>query len=200
VTPPPLLLKAARRLEPLNPDLAREAYLEAWGAAHFAGPLAAGDLAETSRAARALSRSLHPGPGELLLDGLALLINDGLPAAVPTLRQAASAFASDGISVGDGLRWGWLATIAACLLWDDDGLRAILARQVQLVRNAGALEHLPIYLEEAGIIAAWRGGFGVAASLIAEANAIREATGPASRPTPPFCSLVCRGARPRPSR
>jgi len=36
---------------------------------------------------------------------------DGLAAAAPALRQAASAFASDGISVGDGLRWGWLATV-----------------------------------------------------------------------------------------
>ena len=37
---PPLLLKAARRLESLDPGLARETYLEAWGAAQFAGRLA----------------------------------------------------------------------------------------------------------------------------------------------------------------
>ncbi len=174
---PLLLLTAARRLEPLNLSMAREAYLEAWAAAHFAGPLEAGDLAETSRAARALPRSPHPGPVELLLDGLALQITDGLPAAAPTLRQAASAFASDGVSADDGLRWGWLATMAAHLLWDHDGMRAISARQLQLARNAGALEHLPIYLEEAGAIAALSGDFGVAASLTAEASAVREATG-----------------------
>ena len=52
---PPLLLKAARRLEPLDPDLARETYLDAWQAALFAGHLAGGgDLEEVSRAARAL--------------------------------------------------------------------------------------------------------------------------------------------------
>ena len=38
---PPLLLKAATRLEPLDLDLARETYLNAWGAAVFAGRLAA---------------------------------------------------------------------------------------------------------------------------------------------------------------
>ena len=38
---PPLLLKAARRLEPLDLDLARETYLDAWHAAVFAGHLAA---------------------------------------------------------------------------------------------------------------------------------------------------------------
>ncbi len=122
-------------------------------------------------------RSLDPGPVELLLDGLALLITDGRAAAAPTLRQAASAFAGADVSAGGGLRWGWLATTAACLLWDDDGLRAILARQVQPVRDAGALEGLPIYLESSGIAMAWSGDFGAAASLIAEVNAVCEATG-----------------------
>ena len=41
---PPLLLKAAKRLEPLDVDLARETYLSAWMSALFAGRLAsAGD-------------------------------------------------------------------------------------------------------------------------------------------------------------
>jgi len=38
---PPLLFKAARRLEPLHVSLAREAYLEALGAAMFAAVSAA---------------------------------------------------------------------------------------------------------------------------------------------------------------
>jgi hypothetical protein len=38
---PPLLLKAAQRLEPLDLALARQAYLDAWLAAVFAGRLAA---------------------------------------------------------------------------------------------------------------------------------------------------------------
>src|SRR6201988_3784886 len=37
---PPLLLKAAKRLEPLDLDLARETYVDAWQAAFFAGYLA----------------------------------------------------------------------------------------------------------------------------------------------------------------
>ena len=50
-----MLLKAAKQLERLNPDLARETYLTAWMAALFAGRLAgAGNLPEASRAARAL--------------------------------------------------------------------------------------------------------------------------------------------------
>ena len=49
---PPLLLKAARRLEPFDLELARETYLTAWGAAGMAGQ---GDvILEIWRAVRAL--------------------------------------------------------------------------------------------------------------------------------------------------
>jgi DNA-binding CsgD family transcriptional regulator len=174
---PLLLLTAARRLEPLNLDLARETYLDAWGATLLVGELAAGDLAEICRFARALPPSPHPGPAELLLDGLALLTPDGLGAAAPALRQALSLFASDVISARDRLRWGWLAQAAALMLWDDEGWRAILARQIQLARNAGALDRLPVDLESAGVNAAWSGDFREAAALIAEAEAVCEATG-----------------------
>ena len=180
---PPLLLKAAKRLEPLNLELARETYLNAWGAALFAGRLAgAGDLLEVSRAAMALPRPAHPTrPVDLLLDGLALLITDGPAAAAPTLRRAASIFASGDISIEEGLQWGWVAQ-AACTLWDDDGWRAILARQVQLARDTGALDQLPIDLGALGTAVAWSGDFAAAASLIAEADAACEATGSRSAP------------------
>ena len=78
---PPLLLKAAQRLERLDPKLARETYLDAWGAALFAGRLA---LLEVSRAARSAPPPAHPPrPSDLLLDGLATLITDGHIAAAP---------------------------------------------------------------------------------------------------------------------
>jgi hypothetical protein len=65
---PPLLLSAARRLERFDVDLARETYLDAWGAAWFAGNLAtAGDLLEVSRAARSAPPSTRPSqPFDLL--------------------------------------------------------------------------------------------------------------------------------------
>ncbi len=174
---PPLLLNAARRLEPLNLELARQTYLDAWGAAFTAGQPAAGDLAEICRAARALPRSPHPGPVELLLDGLALMILDGVPAAAATLRQAVSAFAGDGIAAADRLRWSYMALFPPVLLWDDGGYRAILARQIRLVHDAGALDRLPIDLATAGVLAAWSGDFDGTASLIAEQEALSEVTG-----------------------
>jgi DNA-binding CsgD family transcriptional regulator len=174
---PPLLLKAARRLELLDLDLARETYLDAYQAAMFAGHLTgAGDLIEVSRAARALPSPAHPPrPGDLLLDGLALLVTDGPAAAAPVLRQARRAFASTDIPAVEALRWGWLAPAAGYVLWDHDW--DLTARQVQLAREAGALGQLPFLLSRMAMDAVWSGDFAVAASLVAEADAVRAATG-----------------------
>jgi DNA-binding CsgD family transcriptional regulator len=176
---PPLLVKAANQLEPLNLDLARETYLGAWGAALFAGPLAgAGDLLEVSRSVRALPPLAHPPrPVDLLLDGLTQLAIDGPAAAAPALRQAASAFASSDATMTEGLRWGWIAYGAASTLWDDDRWRTILLRQVQLARHVGALDHLPILLGALTMAAACRGDFAAATALNREADAAAEVTG-----------------------
>ena len=180
---PPLLLKAAKRLESLNLELARETYLSAWMAALFAGRFAgAGDLLEVSRAARALRPAHAPRPVDLVLDGLTLLVTGGPTVAAPTLRQAANAFASADISVEEGLRWGWLAQAAASAVWDDKRWRAILLRQVQIARDVGALDQLPIDLGALGTDAAWTGDFAQAAALIAETDAVCEATGSRSAP------------------
>jgi DNA-binding CsgD family transcriptional regulator len=174
---PPLLLKAAKRLEPLDPDLARETYMNAWHAALFAGHLAgAGDLLEVSRAVRALPAPAHPPrPADLPLDGLALLITDGPAAAAPVLRQAAHALTSADIPAEEMLRWSWVATVADEALWDDQGW-GVAVRQVQLARDAGALDKLPILLNRMGLDAVWSGDFAAATSLIAEALAVSEAT------------------------
>jgi DNA-binding CsgD family transcriptional regulator len=173
----PLLLKAAKRLEPLDLDLARETYMNAWHAALFAGHLAgAGDLLEVSRAVRALPAPAHPPrPADLPLDGLALLVTDGPAAAAPVLRQAARALASADIPAEEILRWSWIATVADEALWDDQGW-ALAVRQVQLARDAGALDKLPILLNRMGLDAVWSGDRAAATSLIAEARAVSEAT------------------------
>ena len=173
----PLLLRAARRLEPLDLDLARETYLIAWGAAAVAGDPEARRIAvEISRAIR----SLPPPPGpprplDLLLDGLALLTTDGHAAATPTLQQAAESLLE--ISREDALRWGWMATAASNAVWDNEAMLAIAARKLQFVRDAGALAQLPIHLSALALARAWIGDFAGAASLVAEIDNVVAATG-----------------------
>jgi DNA-binding CsgD family transcriptional regulator/tetratricopeptide (TPR) repeat protein len=174
---PSLLLKAARRLEPVDLELARQTYLTAWAAASVAGDLGgSGVLPEICRSVQALlPRPGSPRPLDLLLDGLALLTTDGHAAAAPTLQRAATALLD--IPLEDVLRWGWVAMAASNAVWDNDGARAISARQVQLVREAGALAGLPLHLSALGIANAWIGDFAGAASNIAEADSVAAATG-----------------------
>jgi DNA-binding CsgD family transcriptional regulator len=174
---PRLLLKAARRLEPVDLELARQTYLTAWSAASVAGDLGGSDVVpEICRAVQALPpRPGGPRPLDLLLDGLALLTTDGHAAATPTLQRAATALLD--IPLEDVLRWGWVAPAASNAVWDNDGARAISARQVQLVRDAGALAGLPLHLSALGIANAWTGDFAGAASNIAEADSVAAATG-----------------------
>ena len=192
---PPLLLAAAKRLESLNLELARETYLSAWMAALFAGRLAGtSDLLAISRAVRALPPLMHPPrPVDLVLDGLALLVTDGPAVAAPALRQAASAFADADIAGDEGLQWGWMAQAAASAVWDDDTWHALLVRQVRLARETGALDQLPIDLGALGTNVAWSGDFAAAASLIAEADSVCEATGSRAAPYAAMMLAALRG-------
>jgi DNA-binding CsgD family transcriptional regulator len=193
---PPLLLKAAERLKPLDVGLARETYLTSWMAALFAGRLAgAGDLLEVSRAARAVPASADPPhPADLVLAGLAMVVTDGPAAAAPTLRRAIMAFNDAGLTMAEELRWGWFAQAAASALWDDDTWRAMLARQVRLAREVGALDQLPIMLGALGTAVAWTGDLTAASALDAEAGAVCEVTG--SRAAP-FTAMILASLRGR---
>jgi DNA-binding CsgD family transcriptional regulator len=168
------LLAAAKQLEPLDVDLARATYLEAWGTALAAGELArAGTLRDVSRAVRSAPRPQNPHSSDLLLDGLAQLIVEGLEPAAPTLRQAVSAFRDDELV----LQWGAMAATAAAALWDMESFHAVTTRQLQLAREAGALALLATALQGAGIVLTWRGDFTGAASVVVEADAVTGATG-----------------------
>jgi len=190
---PPLLLKAATRLESFDLDLAREIYLTAWGAAGLAEDVAARDvLVEICRAVRALAPPGAPRPLDLMLDGFALLITEGNAAATPTLQRAVRAVA--GIPVEDVLRWGWMNAGASAAVWDHEGWLASCTRQVQVVRDAGALASLPIHLTYLGMAIVWTGDFAGAASLVAEIDSVAAVTG--SR-FPPYTLLRLRALQGR---
>jgi DNA-binding CsgD family transcriptional regulator len=169
------LMTAARELEPLDVALARETYLDAWGAALAAGELAsAATLRDVSTAARCAPQPAHePSAPDVLLDGLAALVTDGLTAASPRLRTAVRAFRHD----AKVLQWGTVAATAAAALWDMEGFDAVITGQLELAREAGALALLATALQGAAIVVTWSGDFRRAAALIAEADAVTGATG-----------------------
>ncbi|HET6367496.1 MAG TPA: hypothetical protein VFG27_09745, partial [Pseudomonadales bacterium] len=176
---PPLLLAAARRLEPLDAGLARETYLDAFSAAMFAGRLASGPgLLEVAQAARqAPPPSPRPRKGDMLLNGLAVLFTDGYPAAMPISKRALQAFCSEDIAVEEGLRWLWLASITAADLWDDESWYVLSNRHVKIAREAGALSELPLALNSRVYVHIFAGELAAATSLVEEVQAVREATG-----------------------
>jgi DNA-binding CsgD family transcriptional regulator len=185
---PALLLKAAKRLEPLDVGLARQTYLEALSTAVYAGRfMTGGGLREAAEAARAAPAAAQPPSApDLLLDGLALLNTEGYAAAAPTLKRALIAFSSEDVSREAAVRWLWLACSTAVRLWDDEGWDLLSTRHIQLARDAGALGVLPIALNQRAGLHLYEGEFAAAASLIEEARAINEVTG---SQLPPYASV-----------
>jgi DNA-binding CsgD family transcriptional regulator len=196
---PPLLLKAARQFEPLDSRLARETYLDALAAAIFAGRLALGSgMREVAEAARAAPPPPGPVRGpDLLLDGLALLVTDGYPAAVPVLRRAVSAFRGMDVSTEERLRWLWLACHAAGIVWDYEGWDVLSDRQVTLARDAGALIALPIAFNTRAGLHLFAGEFTEAASMVAQAESVVEVTGSSIAPYGALALTVFRGQEAR---
>jgi DNA-binding CsgD family transcriptional regulator len=175
---PPLLLAAAKRLEPLDATLARETYLEAFAAALSADRLAqGGDAGEVATAVLAANWEASTRACDLLLDSLAVLTCRGYTAGAPALKHALAVFREETLSEEEELRWLWLACHVARALCDDVAWDELTARQVEVARRAGALALLPVALDDRFIVDLFAGRLAVAASLAAEAEAVVEATG-----------------------
>jgi len=178
------LLEAAMRLENLDDDLAREAYLEALTAAMYAGRLGEPDalpnVAEAARAAVGRVPNLQR-PIDLLLSGLANLITSGTSEAAVPLRAALEQICHAPPSDGQPLRLASLGLavvqeIAAGELWDDAIWHQLASNMVRRARDSGALAVLPsalVFLAGTHIFA---GEFATAATLLEEATSIAAAT------------------------
>jgi DNA-binding CsgD family transcriptional regulator len=174
---PPLLLEAARRLDPLDAAMARETYLEALASAMFAGRLGTGpDEREVAEAARASSQVPAPGPADQLLDALVTRFTEGYAASVAPLSRALRAFGEPDGGGGDR-RWLWLACRLAQDLWDDELWHLLATRGVRLARETGALNLLPNALNYLAAFNVHAGAFATAAVLIDEVGSITQATG-----------------------
>jgi DNA-binding CsgD family transcriptional regulator len=175
----PLLIDAARQLEPLDPALARETHLEALRAASIAGRLGIGARAAAEAARRAPSPQGPPRAVDLLLEGLALRFTDGYAASAPALKRALSEVRDQGGRTGQDVRWPWTARRVAPDLFDDDTWLALGTRNVQIARDAGALAVLPLALNYLATLRIFEGDLDTGAALLGEAEAIADATGAA---------------------
>ncbi len=175
---PSLLLKAASRLEPIDVDLSRATYLQAFSAAILAGHLAlGGGVHEVARAAAAAPPPRHAMRApDLLLEGLAAHFDRGYEAGLPILRRALDIFGI-GMSVDEQLRCHWIAGVVAPHLWDDDRWDLLSDRHVRLARGVGALSELPLALSLRAVMMLFAGDLTGATLLIGEHQVAVDVTG-----------------------
>ena len=173
------LLDAATQLAPVDPDLARAAFLDAFSAATFAGRF--GDKEATRQVAQAVRAALplpdSPRPLDLLLDGLATRFADGYQAGVTPLRRALQACAGADVPTQPDLIGLILASTVSPDLWDDEGWELLTGRVVLAARATGGLYALPIALNYQASAHVNGAQFGSAAALLDEADAISDAIG-----------------------
>ncbi|ADJ45293.1 LuxR family transcriptional regulator fused with ATPase domain [Amycolatopsis mediterranei S699] len=174
-----LLLRAAGRLDG---DQARETYLEALGAAVWAGS----GVVEAAKRARAAPAA--PGPPtavDLVLDALATRLTDGYAAAAPRLAEAIEAVRAldtGGERTGRTGRVLWLlgnragGTLATEVLDYATG-RAFAERQVRLARETGALVQLQFGLNFLANHELAAGELSAAQALVDEDRLLAEVTG-----------------------
>ncbi|HEV7759812.1 MAG TPA: AAA family ATPase [Acidimicrobiales bacterium] len=193
---PELLVRAARRLEPLDARTARDTYLDAVMAAHFAGRLAHGtDLRQVAEAAlRAPQPPPPPTASDRLLDGLATALIDGYAAAVPLLQDAVRAFRGPTVTPTEQLRWLWPAAHVAMALWDDESYELLATRHIEIGRASGLLAVLPTALTTRAVASAFMGDLALADQLIAEMRVLTDAM---QIPVPPYGPLFVAGWRGR---
>jgi len=191
---PPLLLRAAQRLAPLEAELARETYLEALVAAIYAAGLANGtSVADVARAARSATLGPEPLPArQLLLLALATRLTDGYAAAAPTLTEAVRAYRAE------GQKLDWLSVaynIAAMELWDDEAWLDLASSQAQQARATGTLSMLPYALDYLAEYYIQAGELTLAAGVLTEAEGLAPGIRAQTLPYVPLLLAAWRGHR-----
>jgi DNA-binding CsgD family transcriptional regulator len=180
----PLLLAAARRLEPLDIGLARETYLDAFSAALFGARLnervGVSDVAHAARAAPGGS-DREPTAADLLLDALVAL-SDDYAGSIPLCRAALQKLAGGNISPKERLRWLWQGCVVALEVWDDESAYLLSHHNVRIARETGTLSELALALSARTPILVLCGELSAAAWSVAETRSVEAATGISSAP------------------
>ena len=173
------LLEVAKRLEPIDANLARMTYLDAIYAAVFAGRFAAPG-ADVAAAAQAVVDG-PPPPGTLteadqILDGLTANFSQ-VGAPLPRLVSAMRKIGNPCAFPGREMRWLSLATIAAVGVWDDHRWAELTDRYIELCRQEGTVTELLISLTSRTFVLFFGGELTAATSVVEELQAASKAIG-----------------------
>jgi DNA-binding CsgD family transcriptional regulator len=174
-----LLLAAARRLEPLDPSLARSTYVDAFSAAMVGARLNARvEMVDVAEAARAAPRSpdAELTSADLLLDALVALVDD-YGTAVPRCREAVRRLADEQALDQERLRWLWQGCVLALEIWDDKHARSLSRSGVEIAREAGTLSELALALSAHTAMLVFCGELAAAAAMVSETESVEDATG-----------------------
>jgi DNA-binding CsgD family transcriptional regulator len=194
----PLLLAAARRLEPLDVSLARETYVDAFSAAMFGARLNGSvGMPEVARAARRMPPPAHaePATADLLLDALVALADD-YRTAVPRCREAVQRLTDGKASPRERLRWLWQGCVVALEIWDDEHARSLSQSSVEIARETGTLSELALALSVRAPVLVFCGDLADAAATVSETESVQEATGIRSAPYGALIVSAWRGGAP----
>src|SRR3954471_2104360 len=180
----PLLLAAARRLEPLDPAVARQTYVDAFSAALFGARLNGSvGIPQVADAARDAPRpaGAEPATADLLLDALVALADD-YDAAVPLCRAAVKRLSGERASARERLRWLWQGCVVALETWDDEHASSLSKASVATARETGTLSELALALSARTPVLLFCGDLTAAATAVSETASVEAATGIRSAP------------------
>jgi DNA-binding CsgD family transcriptional regulator len=177
----PILLDAARALQPLHPGQAWDTLLEAFEAALGAGRFARGaGIAEVLQAVRSAPcrPDARASVAGLALEGFAALAEHKDKAGIARLREAIAVAARQaGGRGGENLRFVFIAPLAAYEMLDDAALHASCVRAVAQARSHGSPAAVASTLGLLSYSEALAGRFAVAEAATAEARELTAATG-----------------------
>jgi hypothetical protein len=190
-------LSAARHLEPLDPEMARETYLEALAGAMSSDVEVVGGAPVVAKVARAPATGTAPARTvDVLLDAFVIRLTEGYAAEAPALARALDLLLAVAVSNEDVGRRRSLSSsrngnIVALEMWDDEAPHRLAARQVQVAAEAGALVYLQFALSFLARSHMLAGDLTAAALTIDETRSLAEASGNPAPVNAPMILAAC---------
>ena len=186
---PPLLLKAAERLEPIDAALSRTTYLHALQAAIFAGRLAVGGgVVDVARAATDVAATVDSDPLGPSSRRVRRELHRRLCGGPTDLAPRCQRRPPRPVTRKSSTFCGWPVSPPYTSGMTRAGMQ-LSRRHVELARSAGALAELPLALSSRAVMLTFAGELAAAGALHQELKTVTEATGD-SLATDPAMSLA----------